>query len=80
MGPKEGLMQTGNGRVKAVGLLTIGGLIGAGAALVLAPQSGKRTRRDILHVGKIARNKSERVLLDLGQRTSRMVDTLSERL
>jgi gas vesicle protein len=71
-------MQTLNGKAKDVALLAIGGLIGAGAAILFAPQSGRRTRRDILHLGKLARNKSERVLLDLGQRTSRMVESLSE--
>ncbi len=71
-------MQTLNGKAKDVALLAIGGLIGAGAAILFAPQSGRRTRRDILHLGKLAKNRSERVLLDLGQRTSRMVESLSE--
>lgn len=78
LGRKEDRMQTLNGKAKDVALLAIGGLIGAGAAILFAPQSGRRTRRDILHLGKLARNRSERVLLDLGQRTSRMVESLSE--
>lgn len=73
-------MRISNGRTNGVTLLAIGGLIGAGAALLLAPQSGKKTRRDILHLGKVAKNKSERVLLDVSHKTSHMIDSISERL
>jgi len=72
-------MRSTNGTVHNVALLAIGGLIGAGAAILLAPQSGKKTRQDILHLGKVAKNKSERVLLDVGHRTSKVVNGLSER-
>jgi gas vesicle protein len=80
MGRKEDLMKAGNGRANNVTWMAIGGLIGAGAAILLAPQSGKKTRRDILHAGKVAKNKSERVILNVGRSTSRMVDSFSERL
>ncbi len=68
-----------NGKVTNITLLAIGGLIGAGAAILLAPQSGKKTRRDIVHLGKVARNRSEKVLLDVGRKTSQVVNGLSER-
>ena len=71
-------MRMGNGTANGLKLLAIGGLIGAGTALLLAPQSGRRTRRDLLHMGKVARNESERMFLDVGRRTSDMVDDLSE--
>ncbi len=79
MGGKEDMMRVRNGNVRNFALLAIGGLIGAGAAMLMAPQSGKQTRRDILHLGKVARNKSERVLLDVGRKTTRMVNSLSDR-
>ncbi len=68
-----------NGKVTNITLLAIGGLIGAGTAILLAPQSGKKTRRDIVHLGKVARNRSEKVLLDVGRKTSQVVNGLSER-
>ncbi len=73
-------MRTRNGKANSVALLAIGGLIGAGAAILLAPQSGKKTRRDILHVGKVAKNRSEKILLNVGHSTGKMIDNLSERL
>jgi gas vesicle protein len=36
---------------KTVGILSVGAGIGAGMALLYAPQSGKRTRRDIWRFG-----------------------------
>jgi gas vesicle protein len=73
-------MLTRNGRANDVVFLAIGGLIGAGVAIFLAPQSGRKTRQDILQIGKVTKNKSERVLLDVGNRTSRIVSNLSEKL
>ncbi len=64
---------------KGMAFLAVGSVIGAGAALLFAPQSGTKTRRDLLHFGKLARNRSERILLDLGRKTSRMVESFSER-
>jgi len=37
--------------VKAVGILSVGAGIGAGVALLYAPQSGRRTRRDLWRFG-----------------------------
>ena len=64
------------GMGKGMTFLAVGSMIGAGAALLFAPQSGAKTRRDLLHFGKVARNRSERILLDLGHRTTRMVESL----
>ncbi|MBP1597470.1 MAG: YtxH-like protein, partial [Acidobacteria bacterium] len=46
-------MQMMNGRAKGVAFLAIGSVIGAGAALLFAPQSGAKTRRDLRHLGKL---------------------------
>jgi len=73
-------MQSRNGKTNGAALLAIGGLIGAGVALLLAPQSGKQTRRDIVHLGKVARNKSDKMLLDVRRKTGKMVSKLSDKL
>lgn len=67
------------GMGRGMAFLAVGSVIGAGAALLFAPQSGAKTRRDLLHFGKLARNRSERILLDLGHKTTRMVESFSER-
>ena len=41
-----------NGKLNLASSILVGGVIGAGAALLLAPQSGKRTRRDIKRFGQ----------------------------
>ncbi len=64
---------------KGMAFLEVGSVIGAGAALLFAPQSGAKTRRNLLHFGKLARNRSERILLDLGHRTTKLVESFSER-
>jgi gas vesicle protein len=38
--------------------LVVGGLAGAGTALLLAPESGKRTRADIQHKGTVLRDQA----------------------
>jgi gas vesicle protein len=38
--------------------LVVGGLAGAGTALLLAPESGKRTRADIQHKGIVLRDQA----------------------
>jgi gas vesicle protein len=38
--------------------LVVGGLAGAGTALLLAPESGKRTRSDIQHKGIVLRDQA----------------------
>ncbi len=60
-------------------LLIAGGIIGAGAALVFAPQSGKRTRRDIVRYAKKARQKAEGVVDQFSAQISDMVETVGEK-
>ena len=73
-------MENKNSRMCAYGTLVAGGLIGAGIALLFAPQSGKRTRRDIRHFGKKALNKTEAIGLDLRHSVEDMIDGVSEKL
>jgi gas vesicle protein len=60
-------------------MLVAGGIIGAGVALLFAPQSGDKTRRDIVRYGKKVRRKAEGVVDDFSASVSDMVDNLGER-
>ncbi len=59
---------------QTIAFIVAGGLIGAGIALLFAPQSGKRTREDLLHLGKVAKNKSEGMLLEVCHQADRLSD------
>ncbi len=58
-------------------LIATGAAVGAGAALLLAPQSGRETRRDIARAAKNARRGVEGVVTDLSDTVSGMVNTVS---
>lgn len=73
MTPKD---QKGNNIVA----FTVGAFIGAGIALFLAPQSGKKTRRDVGRLGKKALNKSQALRLELSRSIDNMADGVWERL
>ena len=78
----EDAMETGNGNSKLNGtlLFAVGGLIGAGLALLFAPQSGRRTRRDIVHLGKMAKKKSDQIQLQLHHAIDNLVGDISEKM
>ncbi len=59
-------------------MLLSGGIIGAGLALLYAPQSGKRTRRQIVRYSRKARNEAEETARDAANYVTEMVDTLSD--
>lgn len=71
----------GNNNTATVGalMLVAGGIIGAGIALLFAPQSGDRTRKDIVRYSKKVRRKAEGVVDDFAHTVSDMVDTVSEK-
>lgn len=60
-------------------LIFAGGVIGAGFALLFAPQSGTRTRNDILRYSKRARNKADEVVDDLAANVSNLVEAIGEK-
>ena len=60
-------------------MLIAGGIIGAGAALLFAPQAGKRTRRDIVRYARKTRDKAEDVVDDFADTISSMVDVVGEK-
>ena len=43
-----------------------------------APQSGRRTRRDIIHLGKMAKKKSEQIQLEMRHAIDNLVEDISE--
>ncbi len=58
----------------------IGGILGAGIALLFAPQSGRKTRRDIRYLGEKAWNKTEALQLELRHSVDNLVEDVTERL
>ncbi len=60
-------------------MLVAGGIIGAGVALLFAPQTGKRTRRDIVRYSKKVGHRAEEVVDDFADSISDMVDAVGEK-
>ncbi len=75
-GMEEGRWATGS---LLAGLL-LGAVIGAGAALLLAPQSGVKTRREIGRRGRTFRRDAERKLLAAKKDARRIVRERKEAL
>ncbi|TGU72369.1 YtxH domain-containing protein [Geomonas terrae] len=55
-------------------MLLAGGIIGAGVALLYAPQSGQKTRKDISRYAKKARRKGEEALEAVEDFTEQVTD------
>jgi len=60
-------------------MLIAGGVIGAGLALLFAPQSGKKTRRQIIRYSKKVRNEAEARVQDTVHSLSDFVENLNDR-
>jgi gas vesicle protein len=73
-------MATENEKLNGVGLFLAGGLVGAVLALILAPQSGKKTRRDLVRLGKRAKLESERIQMEMSHAIEDLVDDVSDRV
>ena len=69
----------GNGVGTGALLLTAGAMIGAGAALLLAPQSGKDTRKDIARYAKKAKRGAEGVVGEFTDSVSGMVEAVGDK-
>jgi gas vesicle protein len=73
-------MEDKDKKIAAAALLIFaGGVIGAGLALLFAPQSGSKTRKDISRYSKKARNRADEVVDDLAANVSNLVDTIGEK-
>jgi gas vesicle protein len=73
MAPKER-------KENSVFAFAVGVFLGAGIALLLAPQSGERVRRDIRRMGKKALNKTQALQLELSRSIDNMADDVREKL
>ena len=69
-------MANKHGIVNDIAFVAAGGLIGAGIALLFAPQSGKQTRQDLAYFGKVAKNRSERMLLEVRHKANKLTDEM----
>ncbi len=73
-------MEDRDKKIAAAALLILaGGVIGTGLALLFAPQSGSRTRKDILRYSKKVGNRADEVVDDLAANVSTLVETISEK-
>jgi gas vesicle protein len=63
----------------AAALIT-GTLLGAGAALLFAPQSGRKTRRDIRQFAENVGNKAEAARLELQHSIDNIIGDMEEKL
>jgi len=63
----------------ATALIT-GALLGAGVALLFAPQSGRKTRRDICHFAEKVGNKAEAARIELQHSIDSIIGDVEEKL
>lgn len=56
----------------------LGALIGAAAALLLAPKSGEETRDDLKHAAEDLRSKADKVIHDLSESSEELVKKSKE--
>ena len=60
-------------------MLVGGGVIGAGVALLLAPQSGRKTRSEIARFGKTIGRKGDKAVREFADNVVDMVYTVGEK-
>ena len=60
-------------------MLVAGGIIGAGTALLFAPHSGQRTRRQISRSSRKTRNQAEKMVKDAADSMSDVIEDLGEK-
>jgi gas vesicle protein len=60
-------------------LVLAGAILGAGAALLVAPQSGRQTRRDIARYARKTGRKLEGVAGEVAERVAEMADAVEEK-
>ncbi len=73
-------MEERDKKIAAAALMVFaGGVIGAGLALLFAPQSGSRTRKDIFRYAKKTRNRTDEAVDDLAANVSNLVETIGEK-
>lgn len=73
------MADTNNSAMVGALMLVAGGIIGAGVALLFAPQSGKKTRRDIVRCSRKVGHRAEEVVDDFADSVSSMVEMVGEK-
>ncbi len=67
-------------KVAAAALLILaGGIVGAGVALLFAPQSGDRTRRDLVRYARKTRTRAEEAVDDLSTNITDLVENIGDK-
>ncbi len=56
-----------------------GGIVGAGLALLLAPQAGRKTRKDIVRYARTVRGKANEAVIEFADTVDDMVDMVGDR-
>ena len=73
-------MEDRDKKVAAAALLILaGGIVGAGVALLFAPQTGQRTRKDILRYAKKKKIRAGEAVDELSSTVSDLVDALGDK-
>ena len=73
-------MEDRDKKIAAAGLLILaGGIVGAWIALLLAPQSGERTRKDIVRYARKTKIRADEAVDDLSANISDLVDTIGDK-
>jgi gas vesicle protein len=73
-------MSTINNQVKVGALMLLaGGILGAGLALLYAPQSGKRTRSDIARLSRKVKEQTADAVEEFTESVNEMVDSVSDK-
>jgi gas vesicle protein len=74
---REVIMENNDKKLAAAALMLVaGGIIGAGLALLYAPQSGQRTRRDICRSAKRVKSRADETVEDLKDTISDLVESI----
>ena len=60
-------------------LFVAGGVIGAGLALLFAPQTGTKTRKGLVRYAKKARHRADEAIEELASNMDNIVDTIGEK-
>ncbi len=71
-------MSENNSRTAGAMMLVAGGIIGAGIALLFAPQSGRATRKDISRYAKRAKRRAGDIVEEFSDNVSKMMDAAGE--
>jgi gas vesicle protein len=77
---QEDAMEERDKKVAVAAMLIVaGGIIGAGVALLFAPQSGQRTRKDLVRYARKTKDRADEAVDDIAANISDLVDTIGDK-